>query len=128
MALFYFLYALPGIVDGARKTSQVGRWAWGRGRGFSSLSMLATTVNRDQRKYNANKNLGLLNLQRSSPAFIDLASNNSSHFLKFLAPEAQLLPDSTTTTTKIKKKVIRRSGVCDTCIVEEVLIRIQFIY
>ena len=85
---YVLMHALPGIVDGARKTSQVGRRAWGGGRRFSSLSMLDTTVNRDQRKHNANKNLGLLNLQRGSPAFIiDLTSNlqNSGHFLNFVS-------------------------------------------
>ena len=47
------MHALPGIVDGARKTSQVGSWvrdrARGRGCRFSSLPMLeTTTTSRDQ--------------------------------------------------------------------------------
>ena len=52
--LFYgLMHALPGIVDGAIKRSQVGRWvqggARGRSRGFSSLPMLEATSSRDQR-------------------------------------------------------------------------------
>ena len=53
--LFYVLmHALPGIVDGARKTSQIGRWVegdsveGGSGR-FSLLPMLEATSSRDQR-------------------------------------------------------------------------------
>ena len=45
-------YALPEIVDGARKISQFGRWilvsARGRTRRFSLLPMLDTTLSRDQ--------------------------------------------------------------------------------
>ena len=51
--LFYVpMHALPGIVDGARKTSQFGRWvrvaARGSRRRFSSLPMLEATSRRDQ--------------------------------------------------------------------------------
>ena len=51
---FYVLmHSLPGIVDGARKTSQVGRSvigaAQGRRRRLSSLPMLEATSSRDQR-------------------------------------------------------------------------------
>ena len=46
------MHSLPGIVDGATKTSQVGSWvragAWERSRGFSSLPMLEATTSRDQ--------------------------------------------------------------------------------
>ena len=44
--------ALPGIVDGARKISQSGRWilvgALERNLVFSLLLMLETTLSRDQ--------------------------------------------------------------------------------
>ena len=47
------MHALPGIVDGARKTSQVGKWVQGGAPGksgrFSSLPMLEATSSRDQR-------------------------------------------------------------------------------
>ena len=47
-----FVHAHPGIVDGARKTSQVGGWvrsgALGRGCRFSSSPMLEGTSSRNQ--------------------------------------------------------------------------------
>ena len=47
-----FMHALPGIVDGARKTSQVGWWVRGGARGrscrFSSSPMLEATSSRNQ--------------------------------------------------------------------------------
>ena len=46
------MHALPGIVDGARKTSQVGTGVEGasdRFPGFSSMPMLEATSSRDQR-------------------------------------------------------------------------------
>ena len=46
------MHALPGIVDGARKTSQVGRWVRGSARGklfiFSSSPMLEATSSENQ--------------------------------------------------------------------------------
>ena len=46
------MHSLPGIVDGARKTSQVGRWvragARGGSRRYSSLPMLEATTSRDK--------------------------------------------------------------------------------
>ena len=46
------MHSLPGIVDGARKTSQAGRWvragARGGSRRYSSLPMLEATTSRDQ--------------------------------------------------------------------------------
>ena len=52
MTLFYFyvlMHALPGIVDGARKTSQVGTEAKGGSGRLSSLPMHEATSSRDQR-------------------------------------------------------------------------------
>ena len=50
--VYVLMDALPGIVDGARKISQGGRWilvgARGRNRRFSLLPMLETTTSRDQ--------------------------------------------------------------------------------
>ena len=47
-----FMHALPGIVDGARKTSQVGgsvrNGAWGSSFRLSPLPMLETTSSRNQ--------------------------------------------------------------------------------
>ena len=43
--LFMYMHALPGIVDGARKTLQVEKGRSGR---FSSLPMLEATTSRDQ--------------------------------------------------------------------------------
>ena len=49
-----FMHARPGIVDGARKTSQVGWWVRGGARGrscrFSSSPMLEAISSRDQCK------------------------------------------------------------------------------
>ena len=46
------MHALPGIVDGARKTSQGGKWgrdgARVTGRRLSSLPMLEATISRNQ--------------------------------------------------------------------------------
>ena len=43
------MHALPGIVDGARKTSQGGTEVKGGSGRFSSLHMLEATSSRDQR-------------------------------------------------------------------------------
>ena len=46
------MHALPGIVDGARKASQGGKWALGdargRRRGLCSLPMLEAIISRKQ--------------------------------------------------------------------------------
>ena len=42
---FVLVHALPGIVDGARKSSQGGSWGCGRD---SSLPVLEATTSRDQ--------------------------------------------------------------------------------
>ena len=52
--VYVLMHSLPGIVDGARKTSQVSKWvragARGRRHGFSSLPMVEATASssRDQ--------------------------------------------------------------------------------
>ena len=42
--VYVLMHALPGIVDGARKKSQGGRWIWVG----ASLPMLEATTSRDQ--------------------------------------------------------------------------------
>ena len=48
------MHALPGIVDGARKSSQGGRWIWVDARGggttcrYSSFAMVEATTSREQ--------------------------------------------------------------------------------
>ena len=50
--VYVFMHALPGIVDGARKTSQSGRWVRVGAREtrcrFSALPMLEATTSRNQ--------------------------------------------------------------------------------
>ena len=50
--VYVFMHALPGIVDGARKTSQGGKWvrggARGRSRRLSPLHMLEAIMSRNQ--------------------------------------------------------------------------------
>ena len=50
--VYVLMDALPGIVDGARKISQSGRWlrdgAWERSCRFASLPMLEATTSRNQ--------------------------------------------------------------------------------
>ena len=52
MLSYVRIHALPGVVDGAIKTSEVSSWirggAWGRRCRLSSLPMLKATSSRDQ--------------------------------------------------------------------------------